>query len=228
MSCEEVRALAAELALGIADGEERARALRHIADCAECRREVEQLSGVADALLTLAPAHEPPVGFEVRALERMGARPGGHPPWRRRLALVLTAAVAASAITAAGLLMAFRDDRRIADAYRATLETANGRYFLAADLTSPSGREAGQLFAYEGDPSWILVTVEPPFRASAWRGEIVTRAGRTVPVAGFRVAAGRAAWGGVLPLHVYETAAVRLVAADGGVLTAELPERERD
>ena len=46
--CDEIRELAAELALGIADGEDRARVLEHLADCADCRREVEGLSAVAD------------------------------------------------------------------------------------------------------------------------------------------------------------------------------------
>jgi Putative zinc-finger len=54
MRCEEVRDLAPELALGIADGAERAEALRHLSACAECRRALEQLSQVADELLVLA------------------------------------------------------------------------------------------------------------------------------------------------------------------------------
>ena len=53
--CHEIRELAAELALGIADGEDRARVLEHVADCADCRREVESFSAVADELLVLAP-----------------------------------------------------------------------------------------------------------------------------------------------------------------------------
>jgi anti-sigma-K factor RskA len=101
MRCEEILDLAPEIALGIADGEERADALRHLATCAECRRVVEQLSQVADELLVLAPAQEPPAGFESRVLEAIGRRghraaasPAGSPragwhrgsdrPWRRR------------------------------------------------------------------------------------------------------------------------------------------------
>ena len=61
--CEHVRELAAELALGIADGEDRARALDQLAECPECRKTIEQLSSVADELLMLAPAEEPPPGF---------------------------------------------------------------------------------------------------------------------------------------------------------------------
>ena len=60
-SCEEVRALA-ELALGIAVGDERARVLEHLLACPACRRHLEELSSVADDLLLLAPTQEPPVG----------------------------------------------------------------------------------------------------------------------------------------------------------------------
>jgi DNA ligase D len=42
--CEELRELAPELALGVVEGEERGRALEHLADCPECRRRVEELA----------------------------------------------------------------------------------------------------------------------------------------------------------------------------------------
>jgi len=68
MTCDETRALASELALGIADGAERAEALDHLAGCADCRRAVAELTEVTDELLLIAPEHEPPVGFESRVL----------------------------------------------------------------------------------------------------------------------------------------------------------------
>src|SRR5690348_18405483 len=127
MGCEQTRDLAAELALGIADGEERAQALRHIAECAECRRAVEEYTAVTDALLTLAPAQQPPPGFESRVLARLApARP------RRRLRRVLAplaAAAAAAAVAAGAILGATSDDRRLADQYRSTLAAAHGSYF---------------------------------------------------------------------------------------------------
>ena len=64
--CEEFRELAPELALGIVEGEERGRALEHLADCPDCRRRVEELSEVADGLLLAAPHREPPVGAGAR------------------------------------------------------------------------------------------------------------------------------------------------------------------
>jgi predicted anti-sigma-YlaC factor YlaD len=101
MRCEEIRDLAPEIALGIADGEERADALRHLSTCAECRRVVEQLSGVADELLTLAPVQEPrrasspawsrhsamgghPAVAGPAGCPRAGSRRGSAQPWRWR------------------------------------------------------------------------------------------------------------------------------------------------
>src|SRR6059058_3689151 len=72
--CAGIRALLPELALGIADGEERARALEHLGGCAECRRELDELSAIADELVALAPEREPPAGFEGRVIERLRVR----------------------------------------------------------------------------------------------------------------------------------------------------------
>src|SRR5205823_8680981 len=72
--CAEIRALLPELALGIADGEERASALEHLGGCADCRRELDELSAIADELVALAPEREPPAGFEGRVIERLRVR----------------------------------------------------------------------------------------------------------------------------------------------------------
>src|SRR5262245_38959905 len=115
MSCEETRELAAELALGIADGEERARALRHLAGCADARRAVEELSTVAYELLLIAPQHEPSAGFESRVLSRIAPpRPARR---RRRLLVPIAAAVGAAALAVGVVLGATSDDRRLADQY---------------------------------------------------------------------------------------------------------------
>jgi hypothetical protein len=218
--CEETRALVAELALGIADGAERARVLEHVADCADCRRELERQSALADELLTLAPEHEPPLGFELRVLRAIEPPPARRIRLVRRLAVVAVVA-AAVALTAAGMLIGFRDDRRLADHYRATLAQAHGTYFGSRRLEDAAGRPGGVLFAYEGSPSWILVTVAPPYRGEVARAELVARNGRRIPLRSFALADG--AWGGALPVGLGSVAAVHLVGKDGrSVLVAEV------
>jgi hypothetical protein len=68
MDCAAFRAVAPELALGVAVGDERAAALGHLATCAACRHDLDRLTAAVDALVTAAPEAEPSSGFEVRAL----------------------------------------------------------------------------------------------------------------------------------------------------------------
>jgi hypothetical protein len=223
--CNETRAIAPELALGIADGEERARALDHVAACPDCRRELEALSSLADELCELAPEREPPLGFELRVLGTLEpVRPQVRRTWRRPLVLA-AAAVTLVAVTAGASLLAVRDDRRLADHYRAVLAEAHGSYFGAFRLRDATGVEGGVAFVYRGSPSWVLITVPEPRRTSVARAEVVAAGGRTVPLEGFRLEEGT--WGGPLPAGLGAISAVRLRAADGrAVLTAVVSPRE--
>ena len=111
----EPRDLLAEVALGIADGAERARVLEHVSGCADCRLELERQSAIADGLLLLAPEQEPPPGFELgvlRAIEPPAPSPRSLRSLFRRSLPALAAATAAAAIAVGGLLFAFGDDRR--------------------------------------------------------------------------------------------------------------------
>jgi hypothetical protein len=220
MRCDEIRDLAPEIALGIADGEQRAEALRHLSTCAECRRIVEQLSQVADELLVLAPTQEPPAGFESRVVNALGLAP---PPRRRRarwlsprwLAPRVGPALAAAAVTAAALVAVYSDDHRIAERYRDTLARADGQYFRAEHLTDGAGSAAGVAFGYEGRPSWLFVTVAPPHRQAVTSGELVTTGRRTIPLPSLELDR-RGSWGGTLPVNVSKVAAIRLLGERPG------------
>ena len=72
MSCDEFAEVAAELALGVLTGRERAAALAHLDGCESCREQVRELTMAQDELLALLPSQEPPAGFESRVLERIG------------------------------------------------------------------------------------------------------------------------------------------------------------
>lgn len=222
VDCHDVRGLTAELALGIADGEDRARVLAHVADCSDCREELEELTGLADELVVLAPEHEPPVGFELRTIRRL--QPDRE---RRRLRLrvpilVFVTAVLAATVAAGGVLFHVRGDRRLASEYRATLAEANGTEFRAVPLRDTGGGRAGTAFVYEGEPSWALLTVDSADTQAA-RAEVVTRDRRTLPLPGFALTSG--GWGGVLPLDARQVAAIHLLDASGrSVLVAYLPD----
>lgn len=72
MTCAELADVAAELALGVLPGRERAMAVAHLDTCDTCREDVRQLMATGEQLLELVPPAEPPAGFETRVLERLG------------------------------------------------------------------------------------------------------------------------------------------------------------
>ena len=79
MTCAELADVAAELALGVLTGRERAIAIAHLEECDDCREDVRQLMATGGQLLELLPPAEPPAGFETRVLERIGL-PAPPPP----------------------------------------------------------------------------------------------------------------------------------------------------
>jgi hypothetical protein len=220
MRCEEIRDLAPEIALGVVDGEERAEALRHLSTCAECRRVVEQLSEVADELLVLAPAHEPPAGFESRVVdaivpERQARRRRARWLTPRWLGSRLAPALATAAVTAVALIAVFADDRRTADRYREVLAQADGRYFQAEPLQDETGARGGVAFGYEGSPSWVFLTVDRGQREAVTRAELTTREGRTIPLRSLELDR-RGSWGGAIPVNLYEVESIRLLGERPG------------
>ena len=228
MGCEQVRELAAELAIGIADGQDRDAALRHAATCPDCRRLVSEFSSVVDDLLLLAPSHEPPPGFAARTVARISppaarrrrraTRPaarhirGGR--WVPRLA-VAASVVAALAVGAGAVYQGTASDRQLAGSYRAVLGQGHGSFFAAAPLRGPAGT-VGTVFGYQGRPSWLFATVHLPNTGTErFDVQLVARDGRHLP-AGTAVLGGtHDSWGAQIPMDLTNLAQLRFVAADG-------------
>jgi hypothetical protein len=211
MNCEQVREIAPDLAIGIADGQERDAALRHTSTCSDCRGLVADLSSTADELLPLAPEHEPPAGFASRTVARLGRLE------RRRLG-VRGLAIAASfalavAIGAGAVWTATSGERRLADSYRDVLSVGQGSFFAAAPLRGQEGSE-GTVFGYAGQPSWMFATVDLP-TASAQRFEVVltTRDGRRLSLGSAVLGGSHDTWGASIPVEL--TAIDQLRFEDG-------------
>jgi anti-sigma factor RsiW len=223
--CEDVRDLAPELALGISSGPERDAALRHLAGCTACRNLVGELGSVADEVLLLAPAHEPPVGFEDRVLARLNgpatARSDGSAASRRRR-WMRPLAIAASLVLAAALgggavLRATSADRRLADSYRGILAEGQGSFFAVAPL---KGTGAGTVWGYQGEPPWLFATldVDEPGR---YRVQLVTVEGVRMPLGGADLGAGRETWGAAIPVDLDAVGELRFEQVGGpSVLSA--------
>jgi Putative zinc-finger len=225
--CEEVRQLLAELALGIATGEERARALDHVAHCPRCRRRLAELAEVADELLLLAPPAEPPAGFEAGVLERLEVetrskrrRRSLRSRWRWAL-VPATAALAAAVAAMAGLYVATDDDREAASTYRRALQQANGSYFGALPLRDRGGRRAGLVFGYAGSPSWLFVLVQGARGSGRWDIELQTKNGKRIRLGSFGVDRGSGSLGQTIPVPLRDVARVMVLERSGrGRLTA--------
>ncbi len=232
LSCEEVVALAPELALDVADGLERDASLRHLGSCASCRRLVSELSSTADDLLLLAPEHGPPAGLASRVLGAidLAAGPGpaelvsledarrACPPrrsWARPLA-VAAGFVLAIAVGAGAMFGATAGDRRVAGDYRALLGVGHGSSFAAAPLLDGGG-EVGTAWGYAGDPSWMFVSMRAPIGDSrSFRAWLLTSDGRRVPFGHAQLGGGRSSWGRNLPVDLAVVRELWLEPVDGG------------
>jgi hypothetical protein len=208
--CEAARRLIPELTLGIAEGRDRVEAVEHVLSCADCRLLLAELSEVSDELLLLAPADDPPVGFESRLLERLGLPPRRRWARARVVMVAVTAALLASAATAAALVLTFRDDRQLAGQYRNALARVGGQYFQAARLYTADGTPAGKVFGYQGEPSWLVLVVYAPYRQDSLTGELITTRGERVAIPGLLLDARRESWGGAIPIDLRTVALVRL------------------
>jgi hypothetical protein len=243
MGCEQVRELAPELAIGIADGQERDAALRHATTCPDCRRLVSELSLVVDDLLLLAPSHEPPPGFASRAVARMSPSAAQISPpaarmspsaaqrgrsavrcaarnvpagrrWLPRLAAA-AAVLAALAVGAGAVYQGTSGDRQLADSYRAVLAQGHGSFFAAAPLRAPTGT-VGTVFGYQGRPSWLFATVHLPNPGTQRFGvELMTRDGRQLPAGSALLGGTHDTWSAQIPMNLTEITQLRFVAADG-------------
>lgn len=210
-SCARCRELAPELALGVLDGDERAEALRHLAGCADCRAFTDQLASVADSLLLLAPAADPPLGFESRVAA--AATTAGRPrrSWVRSAALAVAAAVVAALATAA--VLANGDDDALV---RATLASTR------------SGDVVGRVWTYDaaGGRDWMFMTIDNPWAAdNPYVCEAVLHDGRTIRLGRFVATDGKGAWGEPVAVPVHDIAVVR-VLTDSGDVVASAPLRD--
>ncbi|MEO3823212.1 zf-HC2 domain-containing protein [Actinomadura sp. B10D3] len=218
-ACAETRRLLPELAAGVAPAEERARALRHIAGCGRCHRELEAQTAIVDELLRLVPERQPPAGFEAAALAPMLRRRRSR---RLRNALVLAAAAVVIAGASGGAVwQRTESDRNLADSYRQTLSVAHGRYLrtVPVDAGGAGGAEpAGYVFAYQGSPAWLFVTMTAARRPGAYQVSLTTREGRNVALGSMNVEDAQGSWGRTVPVSVHDILVMRFQGPSGELL----------
>jgi hypothetical protein len=222
-TCREVREQAAELALGVLVGAERAAVLDHLEACIGCREEVRGYSAAADAVLELAPGSEPPPGFELRLLARRDAAERPHRrvrPGRHRLASARRPSHLVAAAAAAGLVLA----AGIGVGALVGPRGANEPKGVRAATLSYDGVDRGSVVLTGGHPAVLVMTVDLP-GWSGWVSCVVREGdGKQATVGRFWLRNGRGSWSHRLdvPGAVVHEAAVE--APSGAVLaSATLP-----
>jgi hypothetical protein len=209
MGCADVEALAAELALGLVGGPERADALAHIDGCARCRALVDELAATADELVLLAPSAEPSSGFEGRVLAHL--QPTGRASVRhlRRRVTVAISAVATAAAIVVGLTFA--------------LSSSGDHAVLEATMRTASGRVVGDAYLHDGDPAWVFVAVPGWTDGAAgaarvdYHVRVTLQDGSSQVLPGGDLDGGDGAWGTVLHVDPSRVTNIALVDADGTV-----------
>lgn len=233
-SCMHVRELAAEMALGVLPGEERAVVLLHLTECPHCRRQVQELTVISDGLLGLVPGIEPPVGFEDRVLARLGkAERTGR--WRQRerqdrtsrserhrlrprtprwLPIAVAAAVAAAAFGIGGWAIG----QAAGQPHPASNVEADGTLHTANLVSADAQRMVGQAFSYSGAPAWVYMVVDVDSGPSQVICELEVRGGGVVSIGTFKLDHGYGHWGAPDPVDPSTVVGAKLLGADGTVL----------
>lgn len=202
----------AELALDLLDGRQRAELLAHVEGCPHCRAALADHRALADRLATLAPAADPPAGFEDAVLARLGmTQPASRRPPSRVLAWAAAAVLVVAVAVGAGLLAAGGDAGRTPPRS------------VTAALVTDTGQPVGDVVV-EGHPSpWIYLSVHGLGTSGTVRCEVMSATGQDVYAGTFTVDRGDGRWSAPLPAPGTVTAA-RLLSAGGQVLaSARLP-----
>jgi hypothetical protein len=244
LTCDELRAVAAEVALGILSGAERADALAHMEHCVSCRVLVEGLAQTGDSLLLLAPEAEPPLGFESGVAARVAADPGGRPedvdepapaddqtpvghdapvlglagagsPRRTRTLRWRTAVTAAAA--AAVLVGGTAAAVTVIDHHSSsgTAQVADQTALHSGHFRAADGRPVGQVFAYSGNPSWVFMNVDTSGANGTFKCELELANGTTVPVGQFDVHDGIGEWAHTVGVDLNRVKAAKLITPSG-------------
>ena len=213
MGCDDLAEVAAELALGVVTGRERAQAIAHLDRCDACREHIRQLTLTGEDLLGLLPGIEPPVGFETRVMSRLGlAGQGRRRPWTRWLLAAAAGTVIAAACGLGGWGL-----RGTAPALPSTGSTTGATLHSAALITA-SHRTVGKIFLYGGSPRWLYMAVD----AGSGNGTVICqlegRDGHIITIGSFRLNGGYGYWGSPEPPKAAAVTGARLTTADGKVL----------
>jgi hypothetical protein len=234
VNCDRFADIAAELALGVLTGRERAEAVPQLDRCDACREDVRELAFTGEELLGLLPEVTPPAGFEFRARDQLGST--GHPRRRRRRpapAHLLVAAAAALVLATGGGLAgwAARGGGSAgagaataagagAQAAGAGAQAAGGPAALhPAMLITAQHHVVGRIFldnqGYLGSSGWVYVSVDGGTGNGTVVCQLLGQDGRVTTIGSFGLDGGNGYWGSPESMPGTTVVGARLLAGDG-------------
>ena len=223
MSCAEFHDSAAELALGVLTGRERAEALAHLDYCEACREHVRSLTVTSEKMLSLLPTAEPPAGFETRVMDRLGLTPPASQPLRHRgrrpawgHGFSPRRVLAAAAVVVALLGAALGGWGLHATATPAASSSLTTGKLIATDDHS----QVGRVFMYNGESRWMYMSVDLESGNDTVICQLVSADGHITTVGSFRLTDGYGSWGSPAWTGDGPPVGARLVTANGTVLAA--------
>jgi hypothetical protein len=212
LTCAEVRELAPELALGILGGAERAEVVLHVNECARCQAYVSELTEAADVIPQLVPEAEPPAGFELRVMNRLGA---DRRRSRRRWTASIAAAAAAAAIFSITVVRVVESGdststQVVAPATRSAKPVAVPMELTAAPL--PAG------WAYVSDRHGVAVTVSYGMAPGGYTVQVKSPDGRAENIGTMTVSDNHGSWTGRSTRPITAGSTVSLVDTTGAAV----------
>src|SRR4051812_47000023 len=139
--CTGIQSLLPEYAASALDARDRAIVDAHLETCVSCRTEADSYVDVADELLLLAPAIEPPVGFETAVMTRIDQARRPRRRSRQRSVSLLAAAAAVLLALGVGVGRSSAPSPQLAE--------------RAVALTTRHGYMVGNAVVHHGNPGWI-------------------------------------------------------------------------
>jgi hypothetical protein len=227
VNCDKFPDVAAELALGVLTGRERAEAVPQLDRCDACREDVRELAFTGEELLMLLPEVTPPAGFEYRVLDQLGIT--GHPRHRRRRparSQLLVAAAAAAILAVGGGLggWAARGGAPAAGATAGATAPAGAGALHPAMLTTAQHQVIGRMFlddkGYLGNSGWVYVSVDGARGNGMVVCQLLGQDGRVTTIGSFGLDGGNGYWGSPESMRGTTVVGARLLTEDGHVLAS--------
>jgi Putative zinc-finger len=233
MNCPEFQDMAAELALGVLTGRERAQAMAHLEHCEACRENVRQLTLAGEGLVGLLPAMEPPAGFETRVMDRIGLAAPAPAPARRFAWLPHPGHRGTTQHRPGqpGQLSRTRRMFAVAAVALAVLAGGLGGWALGNGAASPAGtplrsaalestthHAVGKIYLYQGHPHWLYMSVNMHSGQETVICQVRDRDGHITTIGTFQLTNGYGYWGSPVPGNPGSPTGARLVTTSGTVL----------